>query len=46
MVQKSSGVNLKALQSDNGGEYISREFEEFMKKQGMQHETTIPETPE
>ena len=40
--KKSRGLKLKALRSDNGGEYISREFEEFMKKQGIQHETTVP----
>ena len=46
MVEKSSGVKLKKIRSDNGGEYTSAEFEEHLKHFGTQHELTIPKTPQ
>ena len=45
-VEKSSGKELKTLRTDNGGEYTSRKFEEYLKKEGIRHELTIPKTPE
>ena len=35
-----------ALRTDNGGEYISREFQEYLKSRGIRHEPTIAYTPE
>ncbi len=32
MVEKSSGEKIKTLTSDNGGEYTSKEFEDYLKK--------------
>lgn len=46
MVEKESGYALRTFRSDNGGEYISSEFEEYLKSQGIRHEYTIPKTPE
>ena len=37
---------MKVLRSDNGGEYSSSQFEEFLKSEGIHHERTIPRTPE
>ena len=34
------------LRTDNGGEYVSREFEEYLKSRGIQHELTVPHSPE
>lgn len=45
-VEKSSGHKLKTLRTDNGGEYTSAEFENFLSKEGIQHERTIPKNPE
>jgi Integrase core domain. len=39
-------VKLKVLRTDNGGEYTSAQFEEFLVKDGIRHELTIPRTPE
>ena len=36
----------KKLRTDNGGEYTSIEFEKFLKKEGIEHQYTIPKTPE
>ena len=46
MVEKASGKKVKVLRSDNGGEYTSHEFQRYLKKEGIRHETTIPKTPE
>jgi hypothetical protein len=46
LVEKSTGKQLKTLRSDNGGEYISSEFKDYLLKEGIRHELTIPKTPE
>ena len=46
MVEKSSGHKLKVLRTDNGGEYTSLEFEEYLESEGIRHERTVPKTPQ
>ena len=46
MVERSTGRKLKALRTDNGGEYTSRDFETYLKKEGIRHELTNPKIPE
>ena len=46
MVEKSSGEKIKMLRSDNGGEYTSKEFEDYFKKDGIRHDSTVPKTQE
>ena len=46
MVENLSGRKVKTLHTDNGGEYTSREFELYLTREGIHHETTIPHTPE
>ncbi|GAB1600790.1 hypothetical protein Ahia01_000357100 [Argonauta hians] len=46
MVEKFTGKNIKTLRTDNGGEYTSKEFEDYLKKEGIKHEYTVPKTPE
>ena len=31
------------MRSDNGGDYISNQFEQFLKNCGIKHETSVPE---
>jgi hypothetical protein len=45
LVEKSSGYKVKKLRTDNGGEYTSTEFESYLKKEGIEHQYTIPKTP-
>ena len=45
-VEKSQDKKLKKLRSDNGGEYISDEFESYLEKEGIIHQRTIRKTPE
>ena len=37
---------LKRLRTNNGGEYISREFKEYYSKYRIKHEKTVPDTPQ
>ena len=46
MVERESGHRVKTLHTDNGGEYISTEFKEYLKVEGVRHELTIRKTPE
>ena len=40
------GNPLKRLRTDNGGEYISREFKEYCSNDGTRHEKMVPGTPQ
>ena len=46
LVKKASGKKLKTLRTDNGGEYTSTQFENYLKTEGIRHERTVPKTPE
>ncbi|CAL2265137.1 unnamed protein product [Prunus armeniaca] len=46
MVQTQYSSIIKVLRSDNGGEYIEFELSEFLRGQGILHETTCPHTPQ
>jgi hypothetical protein len=37
---------LKTLRMDNGGEYNSKRFEQYLKSEGTRHEKTVLKTPE
>lgn len=37
---------IKMLRSDNGGENINKEIEEFLKGRGIQRELTVPYSPQ
>ena len=37
---------MKTLRTDNGGEFTSTEFENYLKTGGAKHELTVPKTPE
>ncbi|GAK66588.1 uncharacterized protein PAN0_013c4811 [Moesziomyces antarcticus] len=45
-MEKQVGHQMKRLRSDNGGEYINRELEAFLKDEGIIHERTSPYAPE
>lgn len=46
MVQSKFNVKISVLRSDNGGEYISREFKNFCKENGIILDYTTPYTPQ
>ena len=41
-----TGNSVKSVRSDNGGEYVSKEFLQYCSEKGIHHETTNPYTPE
>ncbi|GMI94224.1 hypothetical protein HRI_003091700 [Hibiscus trionum] len=45
-VEKQSGLCIKALRSDKGGEFLSNEFKFFCEENGIHRELTTPYTPE
>ena len=46
MVEKKTRNPLKGLRTDNGGEYISREFKDYCSKHGIRHEKTVSSIPQ
>ena len=46
MVERSTVWKLKVLRSDNGGEYTSGEFVEYLMSEGIRHELTVPKSPQ
>lgn len=45
LAEKQTGLNLKCLRSDNGGEFCNSKFQDYFSSQGIKHQTTVPETP-
>ena len=45
-MEHMSDYQLKILRMDNGGEYKSTEFSDYLKAEGIRHEFTVPKTPE
>ena len=43
--EKSSGKEIKALQSDGGGEYLNNKFKKYLEDAGIQHRISPPYTP-
>jgi len=46
LVEKESGKKVKALRRDNSGEYISDEFQDFCKVEGICREIIAPHNPQ
>ena len=46
LVERSSGRKLRAFRTDNGGEYTSIKFTEYLMSSGIRHEFTVPNTPQ
>jgi transposase InsO family protein len=45
-LETQAGFKLKAVRSDNGGEYINFILQEYFQSKGVQHQTTVPYTPQ
>ena len=45
-VEKQTGQQLYIFHSDNGGEFLTKEWRQMLKDRGICHETTSPDTPE
>ena len=45
-VSNDCGEQIGTLRSDNGGEYLSKEFRSYLKSKGIHHELTVPHSPQ
>ena len=45
-VENIYGSKLKTFRTDNGGEYCSKNFNNFLLTEGVRHEKTVPKTPQ
>ena len=45
-VTGESGERIGILKTDGGGEYKSREFEQYLIRHQIEHEVTVPDSPE
>ena len=45
-VQNQLGKSIKALRTDRGGEYLSQEFDDYLKDCGIISQLTPPRTPQ
>ncbi|CAB4035006.1 Retrovirus-related Pol poly from transposon TNT 1-94 [Paramuricea clavata] len=41
-----AGRSIGILRTDNGGEYLSTEFQDYLKAKGIKHELTVPYSPQ
>lgn len=44
--ENALGLKLKAIQSDNGGEYVNHKFQEYTSRNGIIHRKTVPYCPQ
>lgn len=44
--EKKLGKQTKTIRTDNGTEYTSHKFENYLRNHGIQHELTVPYTPQ
>ena len=45
-VNKECGEPIMKLRTDNGGEYMSKEFQEYLAAKGIEHQLTVPYSPQ
>jgi len=45
-VTNQSGHRIGTLRTDGGGEYVSKEFQDYLVSNGITHEVTMPHTPQ
>lgn len=46
MIKNEAQQNIGILRIDNGDEYISNDFEQYLKDNGIKHKITIPYNPQ
>lgn len=45
-VEKQTGQRIKKLRTDNGREYLSNDFKNFLKSEGILHQLSVEYTPQ
>ncbi len=45
-MENQTDMKIKTLQSDNGGEFVSKKFDDFLHECGIERQTSAPYTPQ
>ena len=43
-MEKATKKKVRTFRTDNGGEYTSSQFENYLKAEGIRHKLTVPKT--
>ena len=46
MIQNQYSAKVRILRTDNGGEYMNRDFHEYFQRTGLLHESSCSQTPQ
>ncbi len=46
LVENQTGMKIKTLRSDKGGEFVSKKFDDFLHECGIERQTSAPYTPQ
>jgi len=46
MIHTQFGKKIQVLRSDNGGEFVNKSMQEFLRENGLIHQTSCPNTPQ
>lgn len=46
LVENQTNLKIKALRTDNGCEYVNKQFQMFLQEHGIKHQTTVPYSPQ
>lgn len=46
LVENQTTKHIRALSIDNGGEFVSHEFDDLYRKEGIKRELTVPYNPQ
>lgn len=46
LVENQANLKIKILRSDNGREYVNKQFQIYLQEHGIEHQTTVPYSPQ
>jgi transposase InsO family protein len=46
LVENQTGMKIKTLRSNNGGEFVSKKFDDLLHECGIERQTSAPYTPQ
>ncbi len=46
MMSSECDANIAKLRTDNGGEYMSKDFQSYLTSKGIEHQLTVPHSPQ
>lgn len=46
LVERQTGAKIKTIRTDNGTEFVNSEFSSYLNSCGIQHQTTVPYSPQ